>query len=83
MMIAGEFNTPLDWVRAGDAVKTLEAFAVSHGGHTPQRLSKSVWPSMVSRPAQRVEYPGTRADTVFTCRENCRIYVFVAWPGVL
>jgi S-formylglutathione hydrolase FrmB len=35
MMIGGEFNTPADWVRAGDAVTTLDAFAASHGGHAP------------------------------------------------
>jgi S-formylglutathione hydrolase FrmB len=34
-MIGGEFNTPADWVRAGDAVSTLDAFAASHGGNAP------------------------------------------------
>ncbi len=35
LMIGGEFNTPADWIRAGDAVATLDAFAASHGGNAP------------------------------------------------
>lgn len=35
MMIGGEFNTPADWVRAGDAVVTADNFAAAHGGYTP------------------------------------------------
>jgi S-formylglutathione hydrolase FrmB len=35
MMIGGEFNTPTDWVRAGDAVTTVDMFAAAHGGHVP------------------------------------------------
>jgi S-formylglutathione hydrolase FrmB len=35
MMIGGEFNTPADWIRAGDAVTTLDAFAAAHGGNAP------------------------------------------------
>ena len=35
MMIGGEFNTPTDWVRAGDAATTADAFAVRHGGNAP------------------------------------------------
>ncbi len=35
MMIGGEFNTPADWVRAGEAVATLDAFAAGHGGDAP------------------------------------------------
>jgi len=35
MMIGGEFNTPGDWVRAGDAVSTLDTFAAAHGGNAP------------------------------------------------
>lgn len=35
MMIGGQFNTPADWVRAGDAVNTLEAFAHAHDGQAP------------------------------------------------
>jgi S-formylglutathione hydrolase FrmB len=35
LMIAGEFHTPADWVRIGDAIATLDAFASSHGGHAP------------------------------------------------
>jgi S-formylglutathione hydrolase FrmB len=34
-MIGGEFNTPVDWIRAGDAVTTLDAFAAAHGGNAP------------------------------------------------
>ncbi|GAB7072060.1 esterase family protein [Mycobacterium hodleri] len=35
MMIGGEFNTPSDWVRAGDAVSTADRFAAGHGGYAP------------------------------------------------
>jgi S-formylglutathione hydrolase FrmB len=35
MMIGGEFNTPADWARAGDAVNTLDAFAAVHDGNAP------------------------------------------------
>ncbi|MGE2719823.1 alpha/beta hydrolase [Mycolicibacterium celeriflavum] len=35
MMIGGEFNTPADWIRAGDAVTTADAFAAVHGGYAP------------------------------------------------
>ncbi len=35
LMIGGEFNTPVDWIRAGDAVTTLDAFAAAHGGNAP------------------------------------------------
>ena len=35
MMIGGEFNTPADWLRAGNAVKTADDFAVAHDGNAP------------------------------------------------
>ena len=35
MMIGGEFNTPADWLRAGNAVNTIDAFAAAHGGNAP------------------------------------------------
>lgn len=35
MMIGGEFNTPADWLRAGNAISTLDAFAATHQGETP------------------------------------------------
>jgi S-formylglutathione hydrolase FrmB len=35
MMIGGEFNTPADWMRAGNAVKTIDDFASLHGGNAP------------------------------------------------
>lgn len=35
MMIAGEFHTSADWVRAGDAVITLDAFAAANAGNAP------------------------------------------------
>ncbi|AGB26854.1 putative esterase (plasmid) [Mycobacterium sp. JS623] len=35
MMIGGEFNTPSDWLRAGNAVATLDAYAVAHSGYSP------------------------------------------------
>jgi S-formylglutathione hydrolase FrmB len=35
MMIGGEFNTPADWLRAGNAVTTVDTFASAHGGNAP------------------------------------------------
>lgn len=35
MMIGGEFNTPADWVRAGNAIDTIDDFAAAHGGNSP------------------------------------------------
>jgi S-formylglutathione hydrolase FrmB len=35
MMIGGEFNTPADWMRAGNAVKTIDDFAAAHAGIAP------------------------------------------------
>jgi S-formylglutathione hydrolase FrmB len=35
MMIGGEFNTPTDWLIAGDAAAALDTFAANHGGNAP------------------------------------------------
>jgi S-formylglutathione hydrolase FrmB len=35
MMIGGEFNTPADWLRAGNAVKTIDELAATHDGNAP------------------------------------------------
>lgn len=35
MMIGGEFNTPADWLRSGDAIRVVDAFAATHGGNAP------------------------------------------------
>jgi S-formylglutathione hydrolase FrmB len=35
MMVGGEFNTPADWLRAGNAIKTADDFATTHGGNAP------------------------------------------------
>ncbi|MCX2934121.1 alpha/beta hydrolase-fold protein [Mycobacterium sp. CVI_P3] len=35
MMIGGEFNTPADWLRAGNAIKTIDDFAAAHQGNAP------------------------------------------------
>jgi S-formylglutathione hydrolase FrmB len=35
MMIGGEFNTPADWLRAGNAIKTVDDFAAAHNGNAP------------------------------------------------
>jgi S-formylglutathione hydrolase FrmB len=35
MMIAGEFNTPSDWPRTGNAISTIDNFAAAHGGNAP------------------------------------------------
>ena len=35
MMIGGEFNTPSDWLRQGNAIKTMDEFAAAHHGNAP------------------------------------------------
>jgi S-formylglutathione hydrolase FrmB len=35
MMIAGEFNTPADWLRTGNATRTIDDFQAAHGGNAP------------------------------------------------
>jgi S-formylglutathione hydrolase FrmB len=35
MMIGGEFNTPADWLRTGNAIKTIDDFAAAHHGSAP------------------------------------------------
>lgn len=35
MMIGGEFNTPADWLRTGQAITTIDAFAATHHGYAP------------------------------------------------
>jgi S-formylglutathione hydrolase FrmB len=35
MMIGSAINTPADWMRAGDAITTIDNFAVTHGGNGP------------------------------------------------
>ena len=35
MMLGGEFNTPADWLRTGQAIKTLDDFAAAHHGNAP------------------------------------------------
>jgi S-formylglutathione hydrolase FrmB len=35
MMIGGQFNTPADWTRAGNAIKTIDDFAETHNGQAP------------------------------------------------
>ena len=35
IMIAGEFDTPADWIRSGNVIPTLDGYAGSHGGATP------------------------------------------------
>lgn len=35
MMIGGEFNTPADWMRAGNVIKSVDEFAHNHHGFAP------------------------------------------------
>ncbi|MDT5012452.1 MAG: hypothetical protein QOH57_4069 [Mycobacterium sp.] len=35
MMIGGEYNTPADWLRTGNAIKTIDEFAAAHHGSAP------------------------------------------------
>jgi len=35
MMVSGEFNTPADWLRTGNAAATIDMFATTHGGDAP------------------------------------------------
>ncbi len=38
MMVAGEFNTPADWIRTGNALPIIDGYAKSHGGAGPPDL---------------------------------------------
>jgi S-formylglutathione hydrolase FrmB len=35
MMVAGEFNTPADWIRTGNAMPIIDDYAKSHNGQAP------------------------------------------------
>jgi S-formylglutathione hydrolase FrmB len=35
MMIGGEFNTPADWLRAGNSARTIDELAAAHDGNAP------------------------------------------------
>jgi len=35
MMIGAQMNTPADWLRAGNAITTIDDFADAHGGNAP------------------------------------------------
>nr|WP_232004122.1 alpha/beta hydrolase-fold protein [Mycobacterium gordonae] len=35
LMIGGEFGTPADWIRVGNATRALDAYAAAHGGDAP------------------------------------------------
>ncbi len=35
MMIGAQMNTPADWLRAGNAITTIDEFASAHGGNAP------------------------------------------------
>jgi S-formylglutathione hydrolase FrmB len=35
MMIGTALNTPADWIRAGDAIRSIDDFASTHGGNAP------------------------------------------------
>jgi S-formylglutathione hydrolase FrmB len=35
MMIGADFNTPADWLRAGNAIHTIDDFASAHRGYAP------------------------------------------------
>ena len=35
MMIGGEFNTPADWLRSGNAINAVDQFAAAHDGNAP------------------------------------------------
>lgn len=35
LMIGGEFGTPADWIRVGDATHALDAYAAAHDGYAP------------------------------------------------
>src|SRR6478736_8651669 len=35
MMMGGEFNTPGDWLRTGNAISTIDGFAATHAGNAP------------------------------------------------
>ena len=35
MMVGGEFGSPNDWLRAGNAQQVADEFAAAHGGQAP------------------------------------------------
>lgn len=35
VMIAGEFNTPADWMRSGNVMPIIDGYAAGHGGQAP------------------------------------------------
>ena len=35
MMIGGQFNTPADWIRQGNAAAMIDRFAAAHNGYSP------------------------------------------------
>jgi len=35
MMVAGEFNTPADWMRSGNVMPIIDGYAASHDGQAP------------------------------------------------
>src|SRR5689334_17242361 len=35
MMIGGEFNTPTDWIRTGNAMSVIDSYAAAHAGSAP------------------------------------------------
>lgn len=35
LMLGGEFGTPADWIRVGDATTALDAYAAAHNGNAP------------------------------------------------
>jgi len=35
MMIGGEYNTPTDWIRTGNAMSVIDSYAAAHGGSAP------------------------------------------------
>ena len=35
MMVAGEFNTPADWMHSGNVMPIIDGYAQSHGGQAP------------------------------------------------
>ena len=41
LLIGGQFNTPADWIRAGNAVATIDEFAAKHGGNVRSSSSRT------------------------------------------
>jgi S-formylglutathione hydrolase FrmB len=81
MMIAGEFNTPQDWLRTGNAIQTVDHYAAQNGGKAPILVFPDVGGSF-NNDTECVN--GSRGNVATHLTDEVRPYVvknFDAAPG--